>query len=505
MRTADSMCFFCGMMVVEYTLLPIATPEIINIPVERTVLSVDSTGFLGRFSMASIMTPTLVGERPDDGIGAKDESMHDNLSLSSNVDIFLAQVNECSVLEKMWIDEGLYMDMLEQMANQACPTMSPFTWDSVYYDTSFPIDSVQAFIIGRLKVDSKRSCLINVKNIIASTNNYYVYVSPMREEVFYDITGLDARVLLLSHFKGPEDGEFTISYQNDFYSGFSNRKTIGVRFLDLYRNQAKDNNCGGVTPWIASDYRMFDELHLYQSENRIYGDGHLCRMKNTPVATSAGKYFRNQDFCILARFNRTLGLIHVDRDMNPVYSFYVDRSGMDGHEYCTIADVVCVGNTLTNSLAIAYKNWPCIDLVDWGTQMVHGFGWRIDDYSPSVHLSRLQMNTTSLDMYHNGSMLLVGGIDQGALGQIAQRKNAWTDIWRGLTTDYHNQPDYNSCLPKFFHNFGSDFRIDHRSFDFGLVNYLTGYDHLIRWTIHMSENIVDNKVEPTCLKNMNED
>lgn len=516
MRVADSTCFFCGMCVTTRTMLPLFN-GVNDVPVHQSLLSVDSVGILGRFSLSYIITPQQSylepGDMPLTSPGSGDA--HGNGVLPTSISYELGDVVSTAVLDKMWLDQGLNMDMT--YAHQ-CPLDTPFTWDTVYYDSMFPRDSVQAFIIGRLKDDARRSCLVNVKDVYAPSCSYTVEVSPLESEIFYDITGIDARVFISSRFGRRGDSDFLISYRNDFVTNHHSYRTLGVRYRDLYRHQIKHNpdysagNTAAVPylPWSGSDYSSFNTLHLYQSSMNLYNAnndvcgrnyGHLCRMKNNHVPMISGgihygELYTNQDFCILASFNNFLGLIHIDENMDPVYAFYLSDNG-----HRRLYDVVCVGNTLANSIAVACETSE-IDLVDWGTQM-NGLGMVIGYRPSSVHLTNSYMETTSLDMYHNGSMLLAGGLDHSVLVHSMQRKNAWNGNWTGNVSDLHNQPDYISCFSKTPLQVGSKFDIDHAAYELKL--FAVSNREKLDWKFQIPTDISDSEIVVICGKNNQQD
>ena len=531
-RVADSSCFFCGMKEASRTLLPSSEGDVASS--QRVVLEHSKTGFIGRFSLADVITPTEIAESPNTDIAAKDgsSSSQTTTQLPSSVGLQLALVKEASTLDKMWIDEGLYVDAAPYAGLPPSSYCPPFTSDTIYYDTLFTIDSVQTFAIGRLKDDESRSCLVSMRNMFSSSSNYTVKVSPMANEIFYDITGIDARVLLSSRFGFSDTPEFPIGDNGEFFqSDFSSFKTIGVRFKDLYRHQIKVNpdyhDCySGVPhylPWTSSDYNKFNTLHLYTCDSRlsdvlnqnipVRNFGHLCRMKNLhttiasnssnnnlPSGITSGELYTNQDFCILTEpYSAGIVLIHINEAMNVVYSFQLNSTFYD---HFSIGDVVCVGNTLNNSIAISYNNSARhIDLVDWGAELPVLPDRNLHGRQTSVHLSDIPMTTTSLDMYHNGTMLLAGGVDDGMMVQAAQLKDAWNSNYWGQNYNINDQPGYFTCFTKKPHQSGSDYTFRHESHELGLENYPTTLLETVIWSIPSIFEITDDDVALNCLEN----
>lgn len=511
MRLADSVCFFCGMIVTSQTQISMHGSSTTEVPNQQILLSVDSVGFMGRFWLADVIVPTLTPIWPGGGLSpmaVADVPIY-NYALPTSLYVQLGKVPYTSVLDKMWIDEGLHMDM---GTGNNCIDCPPFYKDSVYYDADFNIDSVQAFVIGRLKNDAHRSCLVNMTDMFNTDSPYSLKVSPMENEIFYDVMGIDARVFLSSCFGGVDENEFSIGYRYDFQSGYSSKKTIGIRYRDLHRNQIKSRESHGqpgedyYIPWDESDYSYFNNLHLYQSTNNLntYPDddharnyGHLCRMKSRHLPLmSNGVYYRefysHQDICVVARFGEEIGLIHIDKDMEPVYSFSINTN-----RFSIIEDVVCVGNTLANSLAIAYRGtFEHIDLVDWNTEMNQGQS-PSDGVFTNVKLSSSSyMSINSLDMFFNGTTLLVGGLtSNNMMMQAAQRKNAWAGNWG----NNHSQPDYLSCFGKEPIRLDHSFPVTHASYNLGLVDY-GGYSYRVSWSIRKQETIADHEVNVVCTK-----
>ena len=508
MRTADSMCFFCGMREDIVTLLPLSSGEAGTAPAERVLLSADSMGLLGRFSLAKIVTPVPISEAPQGPETRGDESgtVEPQGILPTRVGIRILPIEETSVLDKMWIDEGLNVDY--SLVNGSCPNDPPFSYNEVYYDPGFPPDSVQAFIVGRLKDNASRSCVVNVKGLLLAQSEYTLKKSPLIEEIFYDVTGIDARVILSSRIDSPQEKTSIINY-----TSFPSQQTIGLRVKDLYRNQVhyhEVNNVTIYTPWSPSEYNQFEKLHLYNMScnldidpiNEKHGRnyGHLCRMKNHhSIAISQGvtygEYYENQDFCMVVGLNRGIGIVHIDKEMNPIYCFPTD------HDYRrkNVSDVVCIGNTLYNSIAIAhYDSTNVVDLVDWGNSV---YGWFIYNYPPSVKLSLLNMDVTSLDIYFNGSTLLAGGLKNNAMIQAVQRKNAWTSNWYGYSSNLNDQPGYHTCFNKVPLAVGTGFSVSNH--DFYMLDLDVIANRTLTWPLPSYMNIDDPEPITTCTKTTN--
>ena len=507
MRTADSMCFFCGMREDIVTLLPLSSGEAGTAPAERVLLSADSMGLLGRFSLAKIVTPVPISEAPQGPETRGDDSgtVEPQWILPTRVGIRILPIEETSVLDKMWIDEGLYMDF--SVADLKDVIYFPFAHDTVYYDPDFPPDSVQAFIVGRLKNPASRSCVVNVQNLLSSQSDYTVKVSPIQDELFYDVTGIDARVMLSSRF-GLPGSDSTVGQAYGLTTNYACGKTFGVRVKDLYRNQVHKNtynNTVTYTPWSPADYQQFGRLHLYQcgvglddypgSEKHGRNYGRLCRMKNCHASARVnnvyyGEEFTNQDFCMVARLQNNIGVIHIDQAMTPIYNFY-----SRDHPSSRVADVVCVGNTHYNSIAIAHYDYMGdIDLVDWGSQE-SGVYMQILHFNPSVNIYIAGMNVSSLDMYHNGTTLLAGGIKNEVMTQAVQRKNAWSGNWTGDDTNIDNQPGYYTCFVKDKHQTGSTFGVGHEFHDAELKEYVR---KSYQWYVPFYRDITDIEVSAAC-------
>ena len=507
MRTADSMCFFCGMREDIVTLLPLSSGEAGTAPAERVLLSADSMGLLGRFSLAKIVTPVPISEAPQgpETRGDYSGTVEPQGILPTSVGIRILPISETSVLDKMWIDEGLNMDFSVYSKSQGA---TPFAHDTVYYDPDFLPDSVQAFIVGRLKTPASRSCVVNVQNLLSSQSDYTVKVSPIQDELFYDVTGIDARVILSSRFGLPGTNG-TVGQANGLMSNYACNKTFGVRVKDLYRNQVDEifvNNTVTYSPWSPADYQQFGRLHLYQcgvglddypdSEKHGRNYGRLCRMKNHHSHALAnnvfyGEVFTNQDFCMVARFGYAVGIIHIDQTMSPVYCFLSSYPSSLGG----VADVVCVGNTHHNSIAIAHYDYEGdIELVDWGSQE-NNYGLHLYHYNPSVRILLAGLNVSSLDMYHNSTTLLAGGIKNSKMTQTVQRKNAWSGNWTGDDTNIDNQPDYYTCFGKQPLRLGDTFQVGHEFHESELeVIVRTRYP----WNMPFFRSITDIEVGATC-------
>ncbi|MBR3987059.1 MAG: hypothetical protein IKK04_07885 [Bacteroidales bacterium] len=508
MRVADSMCFFCGTKRETATFLSIL-PGGNTAPsqVEKKQLYDISVGFIGRFSLAKIVTPVPISEAPQGPETRGDDSgtVEPQGILPTRVGIRILPIEETSVLDKMWIDEGLYIDF--SVADLKDVIYFPFAHDTVYYDPDFPPDSVQAFIVGRLKDNASRSCVVNVQNLLSSQSDYTVKVSPIQDELFYDVTGIDARVILSSRFGLPGTNG-TVGQANGLMSNYACNKTFGVRVKDLYRNQVHKNtynNTVTYTPWSPADYQQFGRLHLYQcgvglddypgSEKHGRNYGRLCRMKNHHASAQVnnvyyGEEFTNQDFCMVARLKNNIGVIHIDQAMTPIYNFYSRN-----HPSSRVADVVCVGNTHHNSIAIAHYDYMGdIDLVDWGSQE-SGVYMQILHFNPSVNIYIAGMNVSSLDMYHNGTTLLAGGIKNEVMTQAVQRKNAWSENWTGDDTNIVNQPDYYTCFGKQPLRLGDTFQVGHEFHESELEEIVrTRYP----WNMPFFRSITDIEVGATC-------
>ena len=105
------------------------------------------------------------------------------------------------------------------------------------------------------------------------------------------------------------------------------------------------------------------------------------------------------------------------------------------------------------------------------------------------------MNVSSLDMYHNGTTLLAGGIKNEVMTQAVQRKNAWSGNWTGDDTNIDNQPGYYTCFVKDKHQTGSTFGVGHEFHDAELKEYVR---KSYQWYVPFYRDITDIEVSAAC-------
>ena len=412
MRMSDSLCFFCGTKVIRRYF-----PSEWNFQNSLPANSRDTitVGFFGRMNIKTMLRdsdavvyPISLDPFGPPGYPEPQTEWHPTIQIS--------EVQHTSSLEKLWVDNGLYVDGFKNARFNNCPNDPPYAYNTEYYDTAFSIDSARAYIIGRLNDNAKSSCLVEVYtclNFYASPSEYIIRKPEMPEEVLTDVTGNDVRILFSSRIYKDIDNVFLHNY------------TIGVRYKD---NHDKDD-----------DY--LSNLHLYshrvnQEDYRLRDNeyGHLCRLKNYHVPHIGnnqymGEIFTDKDFCLAYSctyryYNMyELGMaktfiIHINKDMSQNMSFELghvynyESFGAGGYP---VSDVVYLGNSNMNRIAISYRNpfsSDYIEFIDWGYRE-NGI-WH--DHLHSYYDKSARLNTASrvysMDVFLGGNILLMGGVGQ---------------------------------------------------------------------------------------------
>jgi len=412
MRMSDSLCFFCGTKVTRRYFppdwsFPNNPPSVIRDTV--------TVGFFGRMDFRimlrdsdAVVYPVVLDPFSPPSYPEPQTEWHPNVQIS--------EVPQTSSLEKLWVDNGLYVDGFKWARYQGCSRDKPYMYNSEYYDTAFCIDSARAYIIGRLSNNANNSCLVEVYSGLSfygGATSYIVRKPEMSEEVLTDVTGNDVRIL------------FSSRIYKDFDDVFLHDYTIGIRYKDLYD---KDD-----------DYLY--NLHLYshrskREDYRLRDDeyGHLCRLMNyhVPIISNnqyIGESFTDKDFCLVYsctyRYYEMyeLGMsktfvLHINMDMTENMSFELghvcgyESFGAGGYP---VSDVAYLSNSNMNRLAISYKDpfsSDYIEFIDWGYHE-NGY-WHDHLYDSTGYDKSARLNTASrvysMDSFLGGDILLMGGI-----------------------------------------------------------------------------------------------
>lgn len=417
MRVSDSICFFCGTRVIHRRYLSYSLMK--SLPDDEFYYK----GFFGRFDMSLILRdsnamyiPIVPGPGLEPPVPVPVTEWYPRVQF--------AYIDEAATLDKLWVDNGLYVDGWRLAYYDSCSQSEPYNSLAVYVDSNFSIDEATAYIIGRRADSMERSCLVEVLDNLRyplTPSSYRVWTPTLLHEVLTDVTGNDCRVLFSSRIFNDIHLEEAGDFRHDY--------TVGIRYKDMFSND--------------DDYLC--SLHLYSHEaeypNNPLGDeeyAHLSRLKNYHgLLHNNVEVYYEKDFGIVytcKEYNsnsysppntKTL-VYHIEKNMGVNCAFKVGHMSDGGY---LVRDVAYIGNYNMNCLAIAYKHegtvftyTPYIELIDWGYWPYCHFQ---DGFNHSARLYTSSL-TTTLDVFLDGHSFLMGGYSyvDHVMDMATQRRSA---------------------------------------------------------------------------------
>lgn len=416
MRISEYTCFFCGTKVItkveEIQPMMGVNPEPMQAEFDTTIRKV---GFVGRFSIR--------------------EPLH-NLIYDTNytINIEITEIDETETLTKMCVQDGLHQEDYKLAILTLCTQCEPYDILRIYYDSLFTIDSAQAFFIGTLQ-SSNQSCLVEMKGLRCLNPNttYMIRTSLNPDEVFEDITCTDNRMVMSSLFRNFDE------MVGDVH--FTSASTIGIRQKDMYNDNDEYQTSTNLYALPETNERLLENEY-----------GHLCRLKSDTYCMTNGPivtwHLRDDDFAVVFT-SRTpdmgseahTSVYHIDINMDVNNAFRAYNPNLTYIPGCPILDVVSFGAYKINTIAIAYQScYNYVHLVDWGyMDGVNNYMMFTTGYNRGARLNIDKVS--SLDVFYNGKMLLMG-LPQNHFWQFAMQRR------RGSHSSNIADPQYDrTCYP----------------------------------------------------------
>lgn len=416
MRVSDSVCLFCGTKVslLEETFFPPATADGGSTD-PYLVIRTDSTGFIGRFSLADFMR-SMNGTSLSRAETFDDQGPYLPTQPSSvSIDLELLDIPSAKNFSRMWVPDGLHADALQHHLFFNGQVADPYCHVKAFYDQRFSIDSATAYLVGTAR-PSGRSCIAEVNNLRPSSASSSVSIlcSPIEDEVFTDVSGNDCRVIFTSRLRNDmsaPDGSLIHS-----------RHTVGARYKDLSNGD--------------DDYR--NRLHLYSHYDSapsyaLYDDEHAHPARIMNTYDEFWNEFGEKDFCLvyacqhgddqLQRNTARVKVLNIDANMDVDLSFWLGNIDGTSFPRSSIKDAAYLYGHPRNCLAILYNKHlfaPFMDLPEWGYSQIPALN--NDTY---IHNARLQLNApaSSVDVFFNGLHLLYAEpLGKKGLRLVTQRR-----------------------------------------------------------------------------------